>query len=307
MNGLAGAPDDLSTWESWATTLNAFGPWWAFLALSSIIMVVIWGPVLVGAFKRAQAGPHATSADPVQRPLTEQSKHYFHNERVDLHRLLAAESPPVIEDKVFDNCLIVGPAVIISLGQTRFENAHIDAKDIEHALYEIPVARMSALVGVVGVKNCTFRNNCRFHRVGIMGPKPVIDVLREANRPQQENAAQENIFSVRSVRSYRVERRNGGGAIVQFPEIVISNRSNNATSVNVQHYIQAGKTRFRSRDEYNQQIPPKGFVTIAARFQVLPGTTAGEDGFRKVSDGEHFLRLEDHFTGEVEHHPLSGG
>jgi hypothetical protein len=54
VSGIAGIPEDLTTWQTWTNALSVLAPWWAFLGLSAVIFAIIWGPVLVATIKRGR-------------------------------------------------------------------------------------------------------------------------------------------------------------------------------------------------------------------------------------------------------------
>jgi hypothetical protein len=73
-----------------------------------------------------------------------------------------------IVGQTFENCVLVGPAIILLLGTTTFANNVFDTPSIEAALWDIPADR-EAVVGVIPLVDCSVMN-CRFQRVGLAVP-----------------------------------------------------------------------------------------------------------------------------------------
>jgi hypothetical protein len=83
-----------------------------------------------------------------------------------------------ITAKVFENCLIIGPAVVTFIGcdarDSGFEG------DAESLFIEVPERRV---LGAIAFENCIFRS-CRFRRIGIIGTPDLIQYMREALTPR---------------------------------------------------------------------------------------------------------------------------
>ena len=77
-----------------------------------------------------------------------------------------AESSDVLEGFDFNDCDIVGPAVLAVLDHVTMTHNSFDG-DMESVLWEVPRTRTRVL-GAIGIRNCTFRD-CRFHRIGLAG------------------------------------------------------------------------------------------------------------------------------------------
>jgi hypothetical protein len=76
----------------------------------------------------------------------------------------------IIEDKVFEDCTLVGPAVAMFKACT-FTDSHFGVlEDVESILWEIPVSRI-ALVGALLFRGCIF-TGCKFEGVGIVSSDP---------------------------------------------------------------------------------------------------------------------------------------
>jgi hypothetical protein len=96
------------------------------------------------------------------------------NEVIRLPELAVTE--PIIKDADFDNCLILGPAVVVPLG-VNFVSSTFEG-DPEALFWEVPKNRQN-VVGAIALLNCTF-NKCRFSGVGIAGPRDALEQFREA-------------------------------------------------------------------------------------------------------------------------------
>lgn len=90
----------------------------------------------------------------------------FRNEVVRISELTVTTF--VLEGLEFSNCRILGPAVLVSLGNTDMIRCNWDAPDLESIFWEISPAR-KAVVGAVAVRDCTF-SSCSFSLIGLAGP-----------------------------------------------------------------------------------------------------------------------------------------
>ena len=91
----------------------------------------------------------------------------FTDEVVTVWRLIAARTPPSIDGKSFSNCRIIGPAILVPMGQTSFNHCSWEG-DLDSIFWEITPGR-ETVMGVVGVIDCTFAN-CSFVAIGVAGP-----------------------------------------------------------------------------------------------------------------------------------------
>lgn len=80
----------------------------------------------------------------------------------------------VISEVRFTNCTIVGPAVIILMGNSSMTHTSLDSAD---ALWPFPDDRQY-LVGVLGFTDCHFVN-CQLQRLGIAVPQNLLGKMRE--------------------------------------------------------------------------------------------------------------------------------
>jgi hypothetical protein len=78
-----------------------------------------------------------------------------------------AVTDDVIVGKVYSNCHIVGPAIVVPIEGGVFGHCTFDVanNDPESILY---VVTDRWLVGVIALRNCQFYG-CRFTRIGFMG------------------------------------------------------------------------------------------------------------------------------------------
>jgi len=75
----------------------------------------------------------------------------------------------------FSNCRIIGPAVLVLLGNVHIVHCAWDAPGIDAVFWEVPSTR-EFVVGAVGVARCTF-SNCRFEQIGVAGPPELREQL----------------------------------------------------------------------------------------------------------------------------------
>lgn len=73
----------------------------------------------------------------------------------------------VLDDLTFQNCHLIGPAVIVPQGITSFLHCRWDAPSLDALFWEVPAAR-SQIVGAIVVLNCTF-SACTLSLIGVAG------------------------------------------------------------------------------------------------------------------------------------------
>jgi hypothetical protein len=100
----------------------------------------------------------------------------FRDEVVRISELTVNSS--LLEDLEFSNCRIIGPAVLLLLGDVTIAHCGWDAPGIDAIFWEVPRTR-DFVVGAVGVARCTF-SNCRFEQIGIAGPSALRAELQKA-------------------------------------------------------------------------------------------------------------------------------
>jgi hypothetical protein len=80
----------------------------------------------------------------------------------------------VLERLTFENCDIVGPAVVVLLGDTRVADCRWTG-DADAVLW--PAHGRQQVVGAIGLRNCLV-TGCRFHRVGILVADDQLPAIR---------------------------------------------------------------------------------------------------------------------------------
>lgn len=85
-----------------------------------------------------------------------------------------------IENRQFEDCLILGPAVVAFSGDNHLDNCSFEGP-LDALLWEIPPERPQ-VIGVVEVADCSFVK-CRFQGVGFAGAKEFVDQFI-ANTPE---------------------------------------------------------------------------------------------------------------------------
>ncbi|WP_312598897.1 hypothetical protein [Brevundimonas sp.] len=81
-----------------------------------------------------------------------------------------------IEDKIFTECLIEGPAVMAVMNGTTFDGCNMGVAGNPRTLLLQPLGDMIA--GVVGMSNCRFVR-CRFVQVGFTGSPELLKQIEE--------------------------------------------------------------------------------------------------------------------------------
>jgi len=77
----------------------------------------------------------------------------------------------------FTNCRIVGPAVLVPLGNTSLQ--HIDFNGSLDAIFWEILPERQEVLGGVGVQDCLF-SSCRMDDIGIAGPASLRELLRSS-------------------------------------------------------------------------------------------------------------------------------
>lgn len=93
-------------------------------------------------------------------------KREYRNEAVRIADLTVNTS--MITDITFVNARVIGPAVLAPLGSTSIMHSGFGSPDLDTPFWETTSDRQ-ALVGAVGVVDCTF-SNCMFEGIGWAGP-----------------------------------------------------------------------------------------------------------------------------------------
>jgi hypothetical protein len=83
----------------------------------------------------------------------------------------------ILEGLTFQNCRIIGPAVLVPQGTTSFLHCVWDAPDMEAVFWEIPPAR-ALVVGAVAAVDCTF-SSCTLSEIGLGGSQELRRLLEQ--------------------------------------------------------------------------------------------------------------------------------
>jgi hypothetical protein len=82
----------------------------------------------------------------------------------------------IIDGKVFEDCAIVGPAIIASLEGTLFDLCRFGHPgQFKWLFWE--TAQDRVVIGVIGLRRCVFRN-CNFAGIGLCGTRKVINDMK---------------------------------------------------------------------------------------------------------------------------------
>ncbi len=95
---------------------------------------------------------------------------------VYLPDLVRGVDPPVIKDRVFESCHILGPAIVYPRDCT-WNSCHFHVNTIEAILWEREVG--DSITGIILVEDCFF-NQCSFEHFGFVGNSEMTDAIREA-------------------------------------------------------------------------------------------------------------------------------
>lgn len=103
-------------------------------------------------------------------------KHY-RNTVLKLPDLTVTED--VLDGITFENCHLVGPAVLIPLGQTEITGCSFDG-ELDAVLWPIDDGR-PAVTGAIGLNACRLVG-CRLTRLGLAVPRAKLDDIRQGFR-----------------------------------------------------------------------------------------------------------------------------
>jgi len=87
-----------------------------------------------------------------------------------------ADRRSLIENHQFEDCEVLGPAILVPLDHVDFGDVAFDAA-LDAVFYEIEGDR--GMTGVIGLRRVSFRA-CRLRNVGVMATHEVIEKLRRA-------------------------------------------------------------------------------------------------------------------------------
>ncbi len=111
------------------------------------------------------------------QPATDLTKTTFENEIVpvvDLFLSAMANGAQHVRGRIFINCRLNGPAVLLALEGLRFNNCHMGSVggDIRKLLYK-PMSD-TEVTGAASFEECVF-DGCAFFAVGFTGPQSFLD------------------------------------------------------------------------------------------------------------------------------------
>ena len=115
---------------------------------------------------------------PAWTPLSELVERELRGKVLRLTDLL--DGRPIISDRVFVDCDIYGPAVLLpnATSVTMRQNVFFADAPLDSLFFVLPSGR-SLSDGMIGVENCVF-DRCRFINVGIAGTQQAVDLFRKA-------------------------------------------------------------------------------------------------------------------------------
>lgn len=83
----------------------------------------------------------------------------------------------LLENVTFEDCHLLGPAVVAVLDHNEFNGIVIDG-ELEAVLWEVPPERKS-VIGAIGLQGCKLRN-CRLTDIGLAGPREFAQRIRDS-------------------------------------------------------------------------------------------------------------------------------
>lgn len=89
------------------------------------------------------------------------SDNHYRNQTIRITDLAVVSD--LIAGSTFENCTIVGPAILAPIDRTLFQNCGFDGT-IDAVLWEI--GDRDLVTGVIGLLDCNFFG-CRFQRIGL--------------------------------------------------------------------------------------------------------------------------------------------
>lgn len=179
---LAGVPGDAETWGEWIAkvrpmiTHDVIGWAWLVLGVMAIIAIdlpwrSVWHWMHGQPIREGWPGIEGMKAAELQEATDlELQSATIKNRSVRVGRLPLDGAK--ISGRTFENCMILGPAIIFGLDGTVFEQCRFGYEGkIETILWTVRKDRF--IVGVVGFERCLFRM-CDFKMVGFCGTKEQI-------------------------------------------------------------------------------------------------------------------------------------
>jgi len=150
--------------DFWSSVLIAFAFFWLFFTLASHKALIKKYPGI------KEWLPFVDPAGGIRANSKELTGNYISNQSFNIADLAYNG---LIEGRTFENCQIYGPAILMTGGvvgfmhECRFEG-HPNALVIETS--------NKVLIGIISIKNCTFRR-CVLRQIGIIGGKKLREDL----------------------------------------------------------------------------------------------------------------------------------
>lgn len=165
----------LSPLQSWLASLNL-----ALVILMVAAFLAIFATVLVWALRRFAAAPGvppiplppSNVSDPAVNPLDS----YFSKKQIRLIDLLL-QGESSIRSKTFEECHLIGPAIIGFRGSVVLEACNWNGPSMDAVFHEVPSG--TTIVGPIGIVDCVFRR-CNFRGIGMMGVKADVDKWKQS-------------------------------------------------------------------------------------------------------------------------------
>ena len=99
-----------------------------------------------------------------------------------LYRAFTLENLTAIQNRTFNRCRIVGPAVLLAAGGVRFSNCDMGptGDDVRNLLLKPMGPRQ--VIGTIPVQDCVFEG-CQFFAIGYTGADAFLEEVRTALSP----------------------------------------------------------------------------------------------------------------------------
>jgi hypothetical protein len=95
-------------------------------------------------------------------------KRDYKDEDIEIYKLVEDPTHPILKGFTFENCTIIGPAVVASLGSTKWVG-----NSLSTSMFIVIPKASRQLEGVIGLRDCTI-TGCKFMNVGLIGPEDFI-------------------------------------------------------------------------------------------------------------------------------------
>jgi HAMP domain-containing protein len=180
---------DFSAEGLWALTVSAVPTIWAFVKNEPVYYIIPIAAVTFAAVfwiantirERSRAPQKIDLGAPTppqpQPQIINPLKNYFSQELIRVADLVVM-GQPIIEGKVFEDCILYGPAVITLMHDRPgiMENCSLEGPpNLDDIFFEAQKGRY--LGGVIGLRGCTLRR-CRIVKICIVGPKEEIEAAK---------------------------------------------------------------------------------------------------------------------------------